>query len=457
MQLVRSKSGVGDTNVETLYYLAIASARKSLDLTAAYFVPRPAFTDALARRPSEESTSASSSRARTSTRASSGSRAATRTPSCWTPESASSSTSRRCSTRSRCRSTAAGPRSERSTSTTARSSSTTRSCWASGTRTSPRFSPSSSRRTSSAPTRSRRSAGTSRGAAQASGRGLHALVSPRALERSAASPYPRLPVRSPLARRPSRSGRIDWLLARLRTGAPPARKPGRPGRARRRRPGRPALLSHARRRTIRRPKAWGRASDSSASTPRCGWRSALAGAARDPEKRAALADRRGDRARRGRRQLRRSSSRFGRERPMLEDHPPLARAPSKLSFPSAHSTSSMAAATAFGRVEPRTRVPLYVLATAICLSRPYLGMHYPSDVVAGAVLRPPDRRLRARRRRADARGADGGVRGVAAATEGSEPMGQATEGSDPSRLPSKPGHPGRGVRPRSRRSGARPT
>jgi cardiolipin synthase len=48
MQLVRSKSGVGDTNVETLYYLAIASARKSLDLTAAYFVPRPAFTDALA-------------------------------------------------------------------------------------------------------------------------------------------------------------------------------------------------------------------------------------------------------------------------------------------------------------------------------------------------------------------------------------------------------------------------
>jgi cardiolipin synthase A/B len=48
MQLVRSHSGVGDTNVESLYYLAIASARRSLDLTAAYFVPRPAFTDALA-------------------------------------------------------------------------------------------------------------------------------------------------------------------------------------------------------------------------------------------------------------------------------------------------------------------------------------------------------------------------------------------------------------------------
>lgn len=77
---------------------------------------------------------------------------------------------------------------------------------------------------------------------------------------------------------------------------------------------------------------------------------------------------------------------IGRERPLIEDHPPLARAPSKLSFPSAHSTSSFAAATAFGRVEPRTRLPLYALASAICVSRPYLGMHYPSDVLAGIAL-----------------------------------------------------------------------
>jgi cardiolipin synthase len=48
MQLVRSKSNVGDTNVEALYYLAIASASRSIELTAAYFVPRPAFTEALA-------------------------------------------------------------------------------------------------------------------------------------------------------------------------------------------------------------------------------------------------------------------------------------------------------------------------------------------------------------------------------------------------------------------------
>jgi cardiolipin synthase A/B len=49
MQLVRSSAKVGDTNVEALYYLAIASARRSMDLTAAYFVPRPAFTEALAK------------------------------------------------------------------------------------------------------------------------------------------------------------------------------------------------------------------------------------------------------------------------------------------------------------------------------------------------------------------------------------------------------------------------
>lgn len=48
MQLVRSSAKVGDTNAEALYYLAIASAERSMDLTAAYFVPRPAFTDALA-------------------------------------------------------------------------------------------------------------------------------------------------------------------------------------------------------------------------------------------------------------------------------------------------------------------------------------------------------------------------------------------------------------------------
>lgn len=76
----------------------------------------------------------------------------------------------------------------------------------------------------------------------------------------------------------------------------------------------------------------------------------------------------------------------GRQRPAITEHPALARAPSKLSFPSAHATSSLAAATALARVEPAARPPLLLLAAAICLGRPYLGMHYPSDVAAGALL-----------------------------------------------------------------------
>jgi membrane-associated phospholipid phosphatase len=75
-----------------------------------------------------------------------------------------------------------------------------------------------------------------------------------------------------------------------------------------------------------------------------------------------------------------------RPRPKLRRVPPLAGAPSELSFPSAHATSSLAAATAMGRIESRTRLPLLALAAAICLTRPYLGMHYPSDVLAGAAL-----------------------------------------------------------------------
>ena len=47
MQVVRSTAEVGDTNVEALYFLAIACARETLHLTSAYFAPRPAFIEAL--------------------------------------------------------------------------------------------------------------------------------------------------------------------------------------------------------------------------------------------------------------------------------------------------------------------------------------------------------------------------------------------------------------------------
>ncbi len=74
-----------------------------------------------------------------------------------------------------------------------------------------------------------------------------------------------------------------------------------------------------------------------------------------------------------------------RPRPVLEGLPPLGGAPSSLSFPSAHALSSFAVATAMYRVDPATFGALFI-ALAISLGRPYLGMHYPSDVLVGAVL-----------------------------------------------------------------------
>jgi len=74
-----------------------------------------------------------------------------------------------------------------------------------------------------------------------------------------------------------------------------------------------------------------------------------------------------------------------RPRPALEGLPPLGGAPSSLSFPSAHATSSFAVATAMTRVDPLGAFA-FGLAIALALGRPYLGMHYPSDVLVGALL-----------------------------------------------------------------------
>jgi membrane-associated phospholipid phosphatase len=75
---------------------------------------------------------------------------------------------------------------------------------------------------------------------------------------------------------------------------------------------------------------------------------------------------------------------IGRKRPAVEDLPHLMATPTGLSFPSSHATSSFAAARAFGRLAPSP--PLYAAAVGMGLSRLYLGVHYPSDVAAGAAL-----------------------------------------------------------------------
>jgi membrane-associated phospholipid phosphatase len=73
-----------------------------------------------------------------------------------------------------------------------------------------------------------------------------------------------------------------------------------------------------------------------------------------------------------------------RPRPELPGLPPLTPTVSRLSFPSAHATTSFAAARAYAGLAPPAA--LYAAAAAFAVSRPYLGVHYPSDVLAGAAL-----------------------------------------------------------------------
>jgi membrane-associated phospholipid phosphatase len=74
-----------------------------------------------------------------------------------------------------------------------------------------------------------------------------------------------------------------------------------------------------------------------------------------------------------------------RQRPVLEGLPPLGGAPSSLSFPSAHASSAFACATAATRIAPEGAL-LFIPAALLAIGRPYLGMHYPSDVLGGIVL-----------------------------------------------------------------------
>jgi membrane-associated phospholipid phosphatase len=73
-----------------------------------------------------------------------------------------------------------------------------------------------------------------------------------------------------------------------------------------------------------------------------------------------------------------------RQRP---NHPAVAvnvGTPSALSFPSAHATSSTAAVMLLSRAT-RSRLPL-VVVPAMAVSRLVLGVHYPTDVLAGAAV-----------------------------------------------------------------------
>ncbi|MFJ8051617.1 phosphatase PAP2 family protein [Streptomyces luteogriseus] len=72
---------------------------------------------------------------------------------------------------------------------------------------------------------------------------------------------------------------------------------------------------------------------------------------------------------------------------------PLVRTAGRHSFPSSHATSAAAAAVAFGALGAHAVPPL---AAAVCVSRLVAGVHYPSDVAAGAALGALTARLGAR-------------------------------------------------------------
>lgn len=65
----------------------------------------------------------------------------------------------------------------------------------------------------------------------------------------------------------------------------------------------------------------------------------------------------------------------------------LVKEQSDFSFPSGHSCASFAAAVVYYKMLPKKYgISAVILAALIAFSRLYVGVHYPSDVIAGSVI-----------------------------------------------------------------------
>jgi acid phosphatase (class A) len=83
-----------------------------------------------------------------------------------------------------------------------------------------------------------------------------------------------------------------------------------------------------------------------------------------------------------------AKARYHRPRPYQIDpaiKPPV-KLPKDASWPSGHSSAAFAAARVISTLEPSLAAEAYSLATQVAVSRVYAGVHFPTDVVAGALL-----------------------------------------------------------------------